>query len=129
MARIRTIKPTFWSDLAVAHLRRDARLMLVGLISFADDEGRFLASTSAIAGYVFPHDELPLSTIKRWRDEVVKSGVVGIYTVDGCEYGYFPNWDKHQRINRPSPSIYPPPPEWLTTSSVNGSLNDSRNAQ
>lgn len=125
MARIRTVKPTFWSDLSVAHLRRDARLMLVGLISFADDEGRFLASPSAIAGYVFPHDELPLTTIRRWRDEVAKSGVIGIYAVDGCEYGYFPKWDKHQRVNRPSPSIYPPPPGWLNEHSLNGSRSDA----
>lgn len=117
MARIRTVKPSFWSDLAVAGLRRDARLMLVGLISFADDEGRFLASPSAIAGYVFPHDDLPLPTIRRWRDEIAKAGIIGLYRVDGCEYGHFPNWGKHQKISHGSPSVHPSPPEWFQNGS------------
>lgn len=111
MARIRSIKPSFWADPAVAGLRRDERLMLVGLISFADDEGRFLASTSAIAGYVFPHDELPPKTIRSWRDSIASSGVVRIYVVNGCEYGVFPKWKKHQRISKPQPSIIPSPQE------------------
>lgn len=111
MARIRSIKPSFWADPDVAHLRRDVRLMLVGLISSADDEGRFLASPSAIAGYVFPHDDLPPRTIRGWRDEIAESGVVTIYNANGCEYGAFPKWKKHQRISKPQPSIIPAPVE------------------
>lgn len=115
MARIRSIKPSFWSDPSVAGLRRDARLMLVGLISFADDEGRFLASTVAVGGFIFPHDDLSPVTVRKWRDEIAKAGVVELYAIDGCEYGHFPNWKKHQRINRPSPSLYPPPPGYSAT--------------
>lgn len=107
MARIRTIKPSFWSDPAVSSLRRDARLMLAGLISFSDDEGYFMASATAIGGYVFPHDDLPAKTIRQWRDEIAKTGVVMLYQIDGLEYGYFPNWKKHQRISKPQPSIIP----------------------
>ena len=109
MARIRTIKPSFWSDLAVARLRRDARLLCIGLISFSDDEGRFLASPSAIGGYVFPHDELPAKTVRQWRDEVAASGLIELYEVDGMEFGWFPKWKKHQRISKPQPSILPAP--------------------
>lgn len=83
--------------------------MLLGLISSADDEGYFLASASAIAGFVFPHDRLPSRTVARWRDEIAKAGVIRLYVVDGCEYGLFPNWKKHQRVNRPNPSTIPPP--------------------
>ncbi|HEX8489336.1 MAG TPA: hypothetical protein VF642_12380 [Propionibacteriaceae bacterium] len=126
MARIRTIKPSFWADLAVASLRRDARLMAIGLISFADDEGRFLASASAIAGYVFPHDELPPKVIRQWRDEIDKSGLIGLYVVDGLEFGWWPNWTKHQKINRPAASLYPSPPG----AAIHGSFTESsRSAQ
>lgn len=110
MARIRSIKPTFWSDPAVAGLKRDARLLLIALISSADDEGRFLASPSAITGFAFPHDELALPTVRRWRDDIDKAGIVHLYRADGLEFGHFPKWPKHQRINRPSPSVYPAPP-------------------
>jgi hypothetical protein len=109
MPRIRTLKPSFWSDEAVADLTRDARLLCVGLISFADDEGRFLASTSAISGYVFPHDDLPVSRIKKWLDEIETAGIVRLYAVHGREYGYFPNWAVHQRINKPQTSSLPRP--------------------
>lgn len=111
MARIRSLKPSFWSDPAVADLSRDERLLLVGLISSADDEGRFLASASAISGYVFPHDNLPPKTIKMWRDHLSCSGIVHIYSVSKREYGLFPNWKKHQRISKPQASIIPAPGE------------------
>jgi hypothetical protein len=65
MARIRTIKPSFWGSPTVAKLSRDARLLAVGLISMADDDGRFLCSTAAVNGYVFPNDDLPSPTNTR----------------------------------------------------------------
>lgn len=110
MARIRTIKPSFWADEGVAELSRDARLLTIGLISFADDEGRFLASTAAISGYCFPHDDLPAAKVRRWLDEVERVGIVRLYSVNHREYGAFPNWAKHQRINRPTDSLLPEPP-------------------
>lgn len=110
MARIRSIKPSFWTDSAVAGLRRDARLLIIGLISNADDEGRFLATATAIGGNVFPHDELPPTTIRKWRDEAAKAGIIEIYRVNGSEYGWFPNWLKHQKVYKPYPSNLPAPP-------------------
>lgn len=110
MPRIRTLKPSFWADEAVADLSRDARLVLVGLISSADDEGRFLASHSAIVGYLFPHDDVPQAKLRKWLDEIENTGIVRFYSVNRREYGAFPNWKKHQRINRPQPSALPEPP-------------------
>ena len=110
MARIRSIKPSFWSDESVAELSHSARLLTVGLISFADDEGRFLASTSAIGGYVFPHDDVPTTRLRRWLDEIERVGVIRLYSVSRREYGAFPNWGKHQKISHPQPSILPAPP-------------------
>jgi hypothetical protein len=110
MARIRSIKPSFWTDLSVAGLHRDARLLTIGLISHADDEGRFLATATAIGGNVFPHDELPAKTIRRWRDEVAAAGIIEVYSAGHSEYGYFPNWLKHQKVYKPYPSTLPAPP-------------------
>ena len=110
MARIRTIKPSFWSDEAVADLSRDARLVLVGLISSADDEGRFLASHSAISGYLFPHDDIVPTKLRKWLDEIEGTGIVRFYSVNRREYGAFPNWKKHQRISKPQKSALPEPP-------------------
>jgi hypothetical protein len=109
MARIRTIKPSIWGDAKFAGLSRDARLLAVGLISLADDAGRFIATPVAIGGSVFPHDGLPSATVRRWRDEIARTGLIQLYQVDGHDYGRFPNWKRHQKINRPSPSVLPAP--------------------
>lgn len=110
MPRIRTIKPGLWSDAKVASLSHDARLLLIGLISFADDEGRFIASPAAVRGYVYPHDHVTDGYVRRQLDAVAKAGIVWLYTADGLEVGCFPTWSRHQRINRPTPSVIPPPP-------------------
>lgn len=109
MARIRTIKPSIWGDEKVARLSRDARLLYVGLISMADDDGRFLASPGAISGYVFPNDDLPPSKITRWLAEIVAVGLVAAYECDGIRYGAHLNYRKHQRISHPQPSPLPSP--------------------
>lgn len=109
MARIRTIKPSFWSSSTTARLSREARLLAVGLISMADDDGRFLGSTNAISGYVFPNDDLPPAKVRRWFAELVDGGMVHEYRADSVAYGCFPEWHKHQVINRYTPSNFPAP--------------------
>ncbi len=39
MARIRTIKPTFWTDEDMADISEAACLLAIGLLNYADDEG------------------------------------------------------------------------------------------
>jgi hypothetical protein len=111
MARIRTIKPSFWSDPGVVRLSRDARLLMVGLVSFADDEGRFVGSPAAIIGYVYPHDDdvTPLK-LKRWLSEIEKQCHLILYQVDGLSYGALDKYHKHQVISHPQKSTLPPPP-------------------
>lgn len=109
MARIRTIKPSFWGSRPVARLSRDARLLAIGLISFADDDGRFLASTATINGFVFPNDELPNSKVRKWLDECAATGLLHEYEREGIRYGCLPTWHEHQVINRYTPSTLPEP--------------------
>jgi hypothetical protein len=124
MARIRTIKPSFWGSRPVAVLSRDARLLAIGLISFADDDGRFLAATAAINGFVFPNDDLPTSKVRRWLDECVRSGLVHEYG-ETVRYGAFPTWHEHQVINRYTPSTLPEPDVTCTPRSTRKRGNDS----
>lgn len=110
MARIRTIKPSFWGDEAVSELSMEARLLLVGLISSADDQGRFMASHAVISGYVFPYDKITPSKLGQWLAEIGATEIVEFYEIGRREYGWFPKWKKHQRISKPAPSTLPPPP-------------------
>lgn len=112
MARIRTIKPSFWEDEKVARLSRDARLLMIGLISAADDQGRFVASPAAILGYIYPHDEISPAQLRRWMAEVGRE-LVTFYEVNGLHYGCHLNWAKHQRISHPQASALPAPQDVL----------------
>lgn len=108
MARIRSIKPQFWGDHEIAELSIEARYLALGLVSMADDDGRFMASPNAINGYVFPHDEISTPKLRRWLTEIETVGFVNLYRVSKREFGCIPNYRKHQKINRPYPSSLPP---------------------
>lgn len=112
--RIRTIKPELWQDEKIGAVSRDARLLFVGLITMADDDGRFRAQPSVILGHAFPYDDDAPKRLTRWLTELLEVGLIQQYEVDGRRYGVLPNWKKHQRISHPSASILPPP-------SLNGS--------
>ena len=107
MARIRTIKPAFWGSPTIAPLSRDARLLAIGLMSYADDDGRFLAATNAINGYVFPNDDLPPAKVRKWLSECEETGFAYLYKVDGVLFGCIPTWHAHQVIRGSSPSPMP----------------------
>jgi hypothetical protein len=110
MARIRSLKPSIWTDEKFIALSMGARLLVIGMISHADDEGRLFASVAKLAGDIFPADELKPAAIRAWRDEAHGIGFLIVYQVRGVEYAYFPNWSKHQRISKPQASILPAPP-------------------
>jgi hypothetical protein len=126
--RIRTIKPEMWSDEKIGQLSRDARLLFVGLITMADDEGRLRALPAAILGHVFPYDaDATAARLTKWMDELCASGLVVTYTVADRPYAVLPGWSKHQKINRANPSELPPCPFNVTDVSrtCHGSITDS----
>lgn len=113
MARkARPLSTAFWTDDKVAHLSRDARLTLAGLITkCADDEGRFVATVAAISGDLFPYDDLPPTRVKKWLGEIEAEGMVLIYRVNGGTYGWLPKWHAWQKPPHPTPSTLPAPTE------------------
>lgn len=111
MARIRTIKPAAWQSAQVGRLPIPARLMWVVTITLADDEGRFNALPTIIAGHGYAYDEDAIPTVRPLLNEIAATGLLVLYEVDGVPYGAHPNFRVHQIINRPSPSRLPAPPE------------------
>lgn len=109
--RIRTIKPEMWEDEKIVALSRDARLLLLGLVTMADDEGRFRARRTTILGHVLPGDSDAPKKVDGWIREIQEQGIVVFYVADGTPYGAFRHWRRHQKINRPNPSELPPPPD------------------
>lgn len=108
MARIRTIKPDFWTDEKIVELSPFARLLFIGLWNFADDEGRMPYSIRKIKMQIFPSDHTDLSGE---FGEIRGASLIEIYTFENVEYLQINNFSKHQKIDKRSNSKYPPPPE------------------
>lgn len=112
MARIRTIKPEFWTDDLLGSLSREARLLFIGTWNMADDEGLLRWSAPFVKGAIFPFDDdLSVKDVQKLMAEIEGAGVVFSYAGGRSQQalGYVVNFHKHQKINRPSPSRLPPP--------------------
>lgn len=109
MARIRTLKPSIWTDERFIELGRDARLLFVGMISQADDEGRLVASGVALIGAIYPHDEVTIKQVEKWRDEIANVGLATVYRAGKGTFAALPGWKQHQYIQKKQKSTLPVP--------------------
>lgn len=109
MARIRTIKPEFWTAEQVMELSRDARLLFVGMWNFCDDAGVHPAALKTLKAEVFPGDDITSGDIQTMVDEIIAQGLLVEFEHEGRRWWHVTGW-KHQLINRPTPSRYPKPP-------------------
>lgn len=108
--RIRTVKPEFWQSESNSRLRRDTRLLFVGLLNLADDEGRFRAHPGFIAGQVFPFDDDAREVTATGLAELERAGKVRRYTAGGDTYGVVTKFGEHQKVDKRYPSKLPAPP-------------------
>jgi len=102
--RIRTIKPDYWMDETIGELSIPARLMFIALLNYADDEGNLKVSIKQIKLHTFPYDDIDIVPLMQ---ELTEYKLIRLYVVDGISYCNITNFLKHQRINRPTPSIHP----------------------
>lgn len=107
MARIRSLKPEMWSSESVGRLSRDARLLLVSLITQVDDDGRIRASSRGLASLIYPFDADAVDLIDGWLAELQAEGMFIRYMADGSTYGHLPKFKQHQKIDHPTASKLP----------------------
>lgn len=110
MARIRTIKPSFFASEDVSELPLRARLTWIGLWTHCDDQGRAKDNLKLIKAAVWPLDNVTLREIEEDLSTLAVRGRIVRYEVDGRRYLAVVNWHEHQKINRPSSCTIPPPP-------------------
>lgn len=110
MARIRTIKPEFFTSLTVAGLPVEARLTFVGLWTHVDDEGRCVDDARLVKAAVWPLDDRLSADVEQDLRALSESSLILRYKVGGRSYLAVRSWCEHQRINRPTKSKLPPPP-------------------
>lgn len=101
MARIRSVKPEYWTSEQVMDLSRDARLLFIGLWNFCDDAGIHPASPKRLKAEVFPADDVTSADVRRMVDEMIQVGLVEEYEVDGESFWTVTGWH-HQKIDQPT---------------------------
>src|SRR4051812_45382437 len=102
MARIRTIKPTFWKDQKDVRLNPDVRLMFIGLWNLADDEGVVCADPCIIKSELFPYDtKLRVKTIQDWLAQLVEAVMIIPFSFKGENFFVIRTFKIYQSINRP----------------------------
>lgn len=99
MARIRTIKPEFWTDEKLTECSLSARLLFIGTWNFADDSGNLDRSAKQIKARVFPIDNIDCEPLIQ---ELITQGLLTEYSVIDKKYLHIQGFTKHQLINRPS---------------------------
>lgn len=108
--RIRSIKPAFWSSRSICQLGRDTRLLFIGLLNYADDEGRAADDPRLVKASLFPlDDDVTPDLIETWLEELACKGRIARYQVGGLGYFEIAGFRDHQKPNKPVNSTLPPP--------------------
>lgn len=108
MARIRSIKPTFFRSRSVRALTSDEKLVWIGLWVTADDAGRLMDEPEILVGDLWALS-LNATKINRALDGLAAKGRIFRYIVDEERYIQVNGWE-HQKISHPTPSDLPPAP-------------------
>jgi uncharacterized phage protein (TIGR02220 family) len=112
--RIRSLKPEFWTDKKVASWPIFTRLLFTGLWSAADDYGCGSAEPAIIAASLFPYDMAidPAETMAQVAasiSRIATDGRIRLYAVGDETFFEVVNWNRHQKVDRPSKSRIPKP--------------------
>lgn len=112
MARMRSVKPEFWTDPDLAELSRDARLLYIGLWNLSDEHGRVRGDARYLKGQLFAYDDdLTPHAVDSLVAQLDTAGKAVRYEAEGRAYLFLPTLARHQRLEPDKvPSRLPPPP-------------------
>ncbi|MFF4520478.1 hypothetical protein [Streptomyces bluensis] len=109
MARIRTIKPEAFTSESLAEVTVNAERTFFGLLTQADDQGRFRDNAAIINGLLWPlRAEHTAVHAEDDLHQLADAGLICRYTgCDGRRYLHVATWGEHQKIDKPSQSRLP----------------------
>jgi hypothetical protein len=104
MARIRTIKPEAFASESLAAVSLSAERTFFGLLTQADDHGRFRDQPAVIAGLLWSlrPDHGPIGVEDDLTQLAAADLICRYEGDDGKRYLHVVTWHRHQKINRPS---------------------------
>lgn len=108
----RMVDSGMWSNENFAALPAMARLLQIGIINHADDQGRIKAHPAYLRSQIFPYDDVSIDDITKWLKLIVANGTATTYAIEGKSYIQLINWWDYQSLQYASPSEYPSPQGW-----------------
>ena len=114
MARIRSIKPEFFTSEAIAALPLSARLTFIGLWTYVDDNGVGIDNELLVTAAIWPLERDNLETLARTREDLAtlsRARLVSRYQDSRKSYLHVTSWDEHQKVDHPRKPRYPLPSE------------------
>jgi hypothetical protein len=111
MAR-RMIDDSMWANERFAEMPMGARLLQIGIINHADDQGRMKANPIYLRAQVFPYDDVSPKQIHEWLTLMATNGTIILFEVDGRAYLQLTNWWRYQSLQYAQPSQFPRPDGW-----------------
>ncbi|MFE7114186.1 hypothetical protein ACFU99_02020 [Streptomyces sp. NPDC057654] len=109
MARIRTIKPEAFASESLAQVSLSAERTFFGLLTQADDHGRYRDQAAVIAGLLWSlRPEHGPMGVEDDLTQLAGADLICRYEgADGKRYLHMVTWSRHQKINRPSGVRHP----------------------
>jgi hypothetical protein len=105
------ISQEVFTDEKFMDLSFEGRLLWIGLIVNADDDGRLRGSAKVLKAGLFPADDIGMNVIEKLLQIMNNRRMISWYTVDESQYIQINNWQKYQfiRHDRYHESILPRP--------------------
>ncbi len=107
MARIRTVKPDYFSSGKQLRCSVDAAFLNISLWNHADDEGRLVDDVMEIGARCPRYYSATGEVVEKLLDELEKTQLIHRYEVDGKKYIQCHDFDDHQSISHPKKSMIP----------------------
>jgi hypothetical protein len=108
LARIRSIKPEFFTNERLSALPSAVHLLAAALLTYADDHGYFNANPGLVKAGCGPLRE-DFANIPEMLAKLRGIGYVEFYSgTDGRQYGHIVEFSTHQRVDHPKDSKIKP---------------------
>jgi hypothetical protein len=99
VARIRSIKPEYWTDEKIVELDFVERLLFIGLWNFADDQGYLDYSPKRIKMQIFPGDNVD---VVEGLEKLHEASLIEAFDGPKGVVLWITHWKKHQRVSNPA---------------------------
>lgn len=109
----RMLDSGLWANERFGEMPMMARLLLLGIINHADDQGRIKGKLSYLRTEIFRYDEdVTNEQVAECLEHIEANGTITIYQEDGKDYIQLLNWWEYQSLQFAAPSAMPRPKHW-----------------